>query len=161
MAATTQAEPKLSDGLQALVDRTEIVELVGRYLASLDRARFDDDWARSLFIEDVEMTFPIGSHEGIDGLAEQHDKIMSKWDRTLHFSANHIVEVNGDEGTIRANLIGTHVHPEERGSEPLFVGELLHGDLVRTEDGWRFSKVRMDLVWRVGDPPPGVEVDEG
>ena len=46
--------------------KSEIAELVDRYLCSLDERNFDEDWARRFFTEDAAVAFPIGNAEGID-----------------------------------------------------------------------------------------------
>jgi hypothetical protein len=152
--------------VSGLADRVEIETLIDRYLAGIDDSLYleqnplDDAWARSLFTEDVVVKFPVGAHEGLDGLAELHRKVMSKWKATLHFAPNRLIEFDGDVARVRAPLVGTHIHREDDPGEPLFAAHVLEAEAVRTGEGWRFRRWTMRLVWRLGDPPAGVTPDE-
>lgn len=148
--------------LAALLDRARINELIDRYVASIDdcyvqeESPFDDAWARSIFSDDVVVVFPIAEHIGVDGLAELHRQVMSKWQGTLHFSTNRLIRLEGDTASVRATLLGTHLHRPEDPGEPLFAAHVLEADAVRLERGWRFRRWQLRLVWRIGDPPSGL-----
>lgn len=163
MADSTFPDPTQ---LAALVDRAQINELIDRYVASLDdcyvqeSSPFDDAWARSLFTDDVTVVFPVAEHKGVEGLADLHEAVMSKWQGTLHFSTNRLIQLEGDSATVRATLMGTHIHRPDDPGEPLFAAHVLEAEAVRGAEGWRFRRWVMRLVWRLGDPPAGLKPRE-
>ncbi|MHC0432257.1 nuclear transport factor 2 family protein [Streptomyces sp. O3] len=149
-----------------LTDLVELEKLVGRYLASLDEGVFDETWATSLFTEDVEMTFPVGSHHGITGVGGFTSEIMARWGRTHHHGSDTSVDLgsDGDRAGLSWSLIASHVHHGSpvppSPSEYFQLGGRFTGAARRTRDGWRFDRVRLGIVWTTGAVPKGVtEVD--
>ncbi|MGW0702212.1 nuclear transport factor 2 family protein [Streptomyces sp. NPDC002867] len=152
-----------SGRLRLLADRMDVRELVDRYLAGLDAAEFDDAWARSVFTEDGRFQFVRGSHDGVAGMAAFTAAMMGKWQRTHHVAAGHLVEIDGDRARVSGNLIATHLHPhaatprrppETTGTpEPFQVGDRFEGEAVRTDAGWRFTRLAFEVVWTHGTPP--------
>ena len=149
-----------------LRDRAEIEELIDRYTVLLDTQDdhgFDRTWPATVFTDDVRLSFPIGSHQGIGGAAEFHYRAKQRFDRTLHLSSNHQVRLDGDRARVRCHLIATHVHhpsasaPDRIG--PLFdIGGHYLGEAVRTERGWRFREWGFHLSWAEGPGPDGTAV---
>ncbi|CAM5500431.1 nuclear transport factor 2 family protein [Streptomyces abikoensis] len=146
--------------IDALTDRADITELIDRYLLSLDERRFDDAWAHGFFTPDVRITSPVGTHEGIDGLAASQAATMAKFERTQHIGTNYLLDVTGDRATVRWNALMTHVHlastREVRGSGPgdhFTVGGTFTGEVVRTPRGWRFRCLDVRAVWVHGEGP--------
>ncbi len=144
--------------LRDLVDRIEISELVSRYVILLDTQDengFDDSWPGSIFTEDIRMELPIGTYEGLDGLAEFHYRAKSKFARTHHLSSNHSIAVDGDSATVRCQMITTHVHPLSRpdrnSRRALFrIGGHYEAEAVRTDLGWRFRRWVCRVTWHEG-----------
>ncbi|RLU86935.1 hypothetical protein CTZ27_24460 [Streptomyces griseocarneus] len=164
MNATPVDIAALHDRIGILVDRAEITGLVDRYLLSLDTlpdsGGFDDEWARSLFTEDVGISSPVGEHRGIAGLAESERATMAKFERTQHIGTNYLIGLDGDRATVRWNALMTHVHPAStqaaRGAEPgghFDVGGTFTGEVVRTAAGWRFRRLDIRAVWTSGRGP--------
>jgi hypothetical protein len=144
---TTQRE------LQQLLDRERIVALVDHYVTTLDEpATLDEDWARSLFTEDVRLEHEIAVLEGIEQVAGAHSVVMAQWERTFHFSANPRIEFDGQRAHLTARLMAIHVHPGENPPDPLIAANLLEADAVRTRDGWRFERFAPRTLWKSGTP---------
>ncbi|WP_331765276.1 nuclear transport factor 2 family protein (plasmid) [Streptomyces sp. NBC_01384] len=149
-----------------LRDRAEINELIDRYVILLDTQDdhgFDSTWPATVFTDDVRLHFPIGIHEGLEGVAEFHHAGKVRFDRTLHLSANHAITLDGDRARVRMHLLATHVHhpspdaPDRIGT--LFdIGGHYGGEAVRTERGWRFSEWGFHLTWAAGPGPDGKPV---
>ncbi|MEU5187302.1 nuclear transport factor 2 family protein [Streptomyces klenkii] len=150
----------LQDRIDALADRAALTDLIDRYLLSLDARRFDDAWARGLFTPDVRITSPVGTEEGIDGLAASQAATMAKFERTQHIGTNYVMDIAGDRATVRWNALMTHVHLAStravRGSGPgehFTVGGTFAGEVVRTAGGWRFRRLDIRAVWTHGEGP--------
>jgi hypothetical protein len=144
--------------LRDLLDRDEIANLMQRSTTSFDDRAVDDAWARSVFTDDVELSFPIGSHSGIGGTAAFHRNSTAKWERTLHFTTNYVTSIDGDNATIRANLFAIQIHLAEtqrvRGSDAdFFVAGEYRGDVLRTPLGWRFRRLEFRVFRTYGEGP--------
>ncbi|PRW64223.1 nuclear transport factor 2 family protein [Actinopolyspora mortivallis] len=147
--------------LVELADRLEVSELVNRYVVLLDTQDengFDPEWPSLIFTEDVRMELPVGTYEGLDGLAEFHYRAKSEFARTHHVSSDHRIVVNGDFATVRCQMIATHVHRRserlENGRLPLFrVGGSYEAEAVRTLHGWRFRSWVCRVSWHEGTGP--------
>ncbi|WP_053700558.1 nuclear transport factor 2 family protein [Streptomyces sp. NRRL F-5755] len=135
--------------------KAEIAELFDRYVLALDYDELDEEWARGIFSDDVLIEFPVSQHDGINGLVEYHQKALSMWARTHHVNTQSIVSIEGDRATIRANMTSVHVHHERAGEarEHYVSGTYVTGDAVRTDRGWRLSRLSFDLIWKTGNPP--------
>ncbi|MFE9840256.1 nuclear transport factor 2 family protein [Streptomyces goshikiensis] len=156
--------PEEPAALRRLADRMDVRDLVDRYLAGLDRAEFDEDWARSVFTEDGRFQFPMGGHDGVAGMAEFTAAMIGKWRRTHHVAAGHLVEIDGDRARVSASLIATHLHPHAPGPgpspEPFQVGDRFEGEAARTAAGWRFTRLAFEVVWTRGTPPGRVDTHD-
>ncbi|MFH8570257.1 nuclear transport factor 2 family protein [Streptomyces sp. NPDC017993] len=140
----------VDERVERLVHRTEVAELLDRYLVGLDEQRLDDGWAESLFTTDACVEFPVGRHEGIAGLAAFHRTAMAKFARTQHLNSGAVVDIEGERATVRANLISTQV----LSSQALFTtGTFARGEARLGAEGWRFQRLSFALVWSSGEPP--------
>src|ERR1700728_288168 len=144
-------KPPGQQGLRELIERERVGALVAHYVATLDApSNFDEDWARSLFTEDVRLEHEIAVLEGIEEVAAAHRMVMARWERTFHFSANHRIELEGDHAHLTARLMAIHVHPGENPPNPLIAANLLDADAVHTSNGWRFERFAPQTLWRSG-----------
>ncbi|MFJ9686171.1 nuclear transport factor 2 family protein [Streptomyces bacillaris] len=169
---------QLAAEVARLSDIAALNRLIDGYLAGLDErlarsfpedgrpaaSGFDAEWAASLFTEDVELVFPVGSHRGLAGADAFLGEIMERWSRTHHHGSLATVEPEGDRAAVGWSLIASHVHfgspVPPRPSEYFQIGGRFTGTARRTADGWRFARLRLRIAWSAGSPPGGVgEVD--
>jgi SnoaL-like domain len=140
--------------VQQLVDRNEIADLVYRLGVALDEGRFDE--MRSLFIEEATARTPGGTAEGREALVAQASRNHDPDERIQHVTTNLLVELDGDRAKVRANLVVHFAPPADpQGSAlappPRFtLGEVYRFEVVRTRQGWRFSRVETSPVWMSG-----------
>jgi hypothetical protein len=147
--------------IRELIERRRVVALVDHYVTTLDEAsRFDEDWARSLFTEDVRLEHEIAVLEGIEEVAAAHRMVMSRWEGTLHFSTNHRIEFDGEHAHLTARLMAIHLHPGENPPDPLIAANFLDADAVQTSSGWRFERFAPRTFWRTGQSAAPIEVSE-
>jgi hypothetical protein len=130
----------MSQALQELTDRQAIADLISGLGAWLDDKRFDD--ARSVLAEDVTVESPGGTAQGIDGAVAQARRSHEGYE-TQHVITNVLVELARDRATARANLTVTFASPETR----FAMGERYRFEAVRTDAGWRLSRVEITPVW--------------
>lgn len=160
MTTSTDQDPALLGALRGLTDRAEIGELLDRYLLDfdilLDQPR-DDDRYRRIFTEDLRLTFPVGGHRGVAGLAAFQRTAKSQWARTQHLSTNHVIDLDPDHdpdrARLRARLLVAHVHPDGGPPEPFTAGSHIDAQAVRTEQGWRLRELTIHLIWTTGRRP--------
>ena len=148
------------DGLFALADRVAVTELCDRYLLDLDEGRFTEERARRVFVPDVVLRFPPGTHRGIHGLDAFFDTFMGPWLHTHHHVSNYLVDLHGDRAELVCSLLAVHTHP---GSPPppapgdhFYLGGRFTGSAVRTPVGWRLSQLALQVCWTVGRGVPAI-----
>lgn len=132
--------------------KSEIAELVDRYLCSLDERKLDKDWAREFFTEDAVVEFPIGSTAGIDGIVANARVGVLRFARTQHLGMNCLVDgsPDGNGASARWNQVNHHVHSE---GDLFSSGTWSDADFVHTPAGWRIARTTMHVTWTVGRPP--------
>ncbi|WP_406170677.1 nuclear transport factor 2 family protein [Streptomyces sp. NBC_00996] len=150
-------------------DHDVISLFVSRFFRSLDERKFDDDWARAYFTDDVRGVSPLGVTEGRKALAEGTAEALGRYARTQHIATDVVTDVvTASEGltadgatlTVSWNALMTHVHLDttlnDRGpdADPLFtVGGYYRAELRRTPLGRRFSRMAIEAIWTRGEPP--------
>lgn len=160
----------LSDRLQRLDDRQAIAELIARLGRMLDEKQFED--AGSILAEDAVVHTPGGAARGSEAVVAQARRNHSV--RTQHAITDVLIDLDEDRARVRANLIVTFA-PDRPGSR-LVVGDAEHPDsyltlgevyrfeAVRSEDGWRLSRIETERLWS-SRPLPGRAIvgqtDEG
>lgn len=148
--------PQTDERLRLIVDRAEIAGLLDRYVTGLDRVGREqrtDNWYRSLFTDDVSLTFPIGGRDGVVGLALFQSEATQRWEHTHHINGSAVVEVDGDRATVRAHVLAVHKRAGD-GIDALFaVGGHYEGEAVWTASGWRLRRLAFQIDWSAGRPP--------
>lgn len=133
-------------------------------LDAVEARELDDDWYRTIFTEDARLGFPIGAHAGVVGLANFQRQAKARWRDTLHVSANHEIDVDGDTARVRAHVLGTHVHHgTDRSGQvlPHFdMGGIYEVEAVRGPTGWRFRELSFQVVWTSGPQLPEVRLED-
>ncbi|MCT4356200.1 nuclear transport factor 2 family protein [Streptomyces sp. Je 1-79] len=146
--------------LADLADRAALGDLAEGYLASLDEGTFDEEWARSFFTEDVELVYPVGSHRGIAGVPGFTRQIMDRWESTHHQGSPSLVVLDGDRATVSWSLIASHLHfdsPRPPAASRYFqLGGRFDASARRTPLGWRFTRMRLRIIWSTGQVPAEV-----
>jgi hypothetical protein len=148
--------------LQQLVDRNEIADLVHRLGVALDEGNSDD--LRSLLAEDATVRTPGGTAEGREAVIAQASRNHPPEQPIQHVITNVLVDLDGARARARANLV-VYFGPLAGASDPAgpvappveyTTGEVYDYELVRTPEGWRFSRIQTTPVWRSGTPlrPP-------
>lgn len=181
-STTTDAAVTTSDRLRDVADRAAVAELLDRFILALDDHELDDAWLRSVVTDDVSFEFPLGRHDGVEGLAAFLERPMAVFERTHHLCSHAVVDLAGDRATLKANMVAAHVHAPGHGTgegegdgaagpgplvmfgthldgvarEVVVIGTHMDGEARRSGDGWRLRRLTFRLSWILGDPPkPG------
>ncbi|GAA2797501.1 nuclear transport factor 2 family protein [Saccharopolyspora taberi] len=130
-----------------IADKLRINDLLLRFAHALDTKDFDG--YADCYTRDGILQHTWGRHTGRDGLADAVRKNLSAFHRTQHFVTNHLIDVEGDVATSRANLYAVHLRTEDDPA-PWEVGGTYRCRAHRTADGWKFAEVTIDAVWQRG-----------
>jgi hypothetical protein len=143
---TDQLSPDIETRLGQLIDRQEITELISKLGRWLDERRFEEP--ELLLSDDVTAETPGGFAEGIAAVTAQAKRSHEPYDCVQHVITNVLVDLCGDRATAGANLIVTFVPDAASPSQYRVVRERYEFDAVRTNDGWRLSRVKTASVAR-------------
>jgi hypothetical protein len=140
-----------SAGLQYLLDRAAIHDVLARYYQGLDQG--NQAQVRSCFTEDIRAKFddrPLAV--GLDALMDNffvfRNQQSGAWKITTHFMGNlNFNLLEGDVAETETNAIAFLVLPETPG-ERVTMRSLRYLDrLRRTPDGWRICERQHTLDW--------------
>jgi SnoaL-like protein len=128
-----------------LFDRLHIVDLVTSVGRCLDERDFER--LRELFTEDATVATPGGTVSGHDALVAQARRGHSRDKGIQHVITNHLVDLDGDRASVRANLLVAFAAAGPEDPQPFLLGEVYRFELRRSAGGWRISSLRSTPVW--------------
>ncbi|MFE5529638.1 nuclear transport factor 2 family protein [Embleya sp. NPDC056538] len=131
-------------------ERQALVDLLTWFDYCLDTKDFEG-YARC-FTPDGVLSLPSGEVRAPD-VAEFVRRDLGRFDRTHHMTGNHIFETGGKGVRLRANLLAVHRHGADTRSH-WDVGAVYHCVCEHTDDGWRFARVELKVVWENGRADP-------
>ncbi len=115
---------------QPLIDRQDITDLISRLGLWLDGETTLDE-ARAILAEDIAVSTPGGTQQGIERAVEQARRTHQV--KTQHLIANVLIDLDGDRATAGANAIITF--PDNVQNERYAF------ETARTPDGWRLTRI--------------------
>jgi len=146
--------------MQQLHDHVQITDLVNRLSACLDRGRFDE--LGELVVDDATVSTPGGQAAGRPALIAQARRGHPADQAFQHVISNVLVDVHGDRAEARANAV-VHITPAQvapgRAQPPpplCTIGGVYDFEVVRTPEGWRFSRIASVPLWATGTIPAPV-----
>jgi uncharacterized protein (TIGR02246 family) len=133
--------------LRWLVDRAQIADLLVEMARALD-ARDGAAYA-ALFTEDGSLRLPGARQQGQAELEAGVHGALGAYGAVWHLSANHAIEITGDEARTRSYVIGVHRLGDDLAEHADMAG-WYDAALRRTPDGWRFVSLTAQGVWTSG-----------
>jgi ketosteroid isomerase-like protein len=137
--------------VQLLLDERDITRLCYRYGTALD----ERDWARlrTCFTDDAVTVYEgLGQYEGYPAIEDVCRAALGRLDRSHHLIGNVTVETDGDTATAQCYLHAQHVKAGTPGGDLYVVAGRYTDQLVRTPDGWRFTRRHLETWWTDGNP---------
>jgi hypothetical protein len=136
-------------------DRADIIELFGRYADIADTKNFDD---LPPLVHADPFTMDFESVTGMSPLQTSLDEYVAALSgafapfvATHHSITGHVVTIDGDRATARAHVRAEHWVPDDvaaGGPNRWLVVGFYENEAVRTEHGWRFSKVKLVAAYQ-------------
>jgi 3-phenylpropionate/cinnamic acid dioxygenase small subunit len=121
----------------ALLDREEIHDLVVRYAHAVDRR----DWEEVAAVFAPHATADYGYFSGpIAQVLERIRAGLEGFDATMHFVANHLADVRGDDATAETYALCVHRASAAGSVREVTVALRYLDRLERTPTGWRIAR---------------------
>jgi ketosteroid isomerase-like protein len=135
----------IDSAIRSIQDRVEITDVLYRYASTIDK--FDTEGLRATLADDI--TAQYGNAEPITGGDEVAgwigDAIATVvWQH--HLLSVYHVEVAGDTAKALVYHTSHQVFEDDPKSAKLLVGRY-HNELRREPDGWKISKLLLELLW--------------
>lgn len=136
-------------GLQALLDRRAIADLVARYTTALDTS----DWEllRACFTAEPVFVHPGGRLEGFAAILDRTRAALTPLTATQHLLGNILVSVDGATATCRSYFHAQHVRTGTPGGDRYVIAGSYADRLTRTDAGWRIAERIQTYSWRSGN----------
>ena len=141
MSATVSADP----AVRALQDRADVTDTLYRYASTIDR--FDVAGLRRLLADDLVAQY--GNADPVTGgeaVAEWIGAAIAEVVWQHHFLSVYHVDVEGDRATALVYHTSHQVFEADPDAAKLLVGRY-DVELRREVDGWKISRLRLDLLW--------------
>jgi ketosteroid isomerase-like protein len=134
-------------------DRAEITDALYRYASATDRFDYVDG-LRSVLADDIVAQY--GNSDplrGVDAVIDFFNDFTSGCVMQHHFLSVYHVDVDGDRAEALVYHTSHQLFDRSPGIVHVLVGRY-HDELRRTPDGWKISKLLLELCWgeRRADP---------
>ena len=131
--------------LRDIQDRIEVTDVLYRYASTIDK--FDLDGLRGTLADDLVARYGnadpvIGGDAVAAWIAEAIAPVI--WQH--HLLSVYHVEVDGDDAQALVYHTSHQVFEDEPESAKVLVGRY-HNELRRETDGWKISKLVLELLW--------------
>jgi len=142
--------PHRDAALSDLLDEREIRTILLRYCRGVDR--MDRELVRSCFHEDAVDSH--GNFEGdVDALLDWMWDLLSKFDSTMHFLGNMLIEIEGDLARAETYGVAFHRGDPEKPHRNLVNGFRYVDHFERRAGAWRIARRTVVTEWSRVDAP--------
>lgn len=134
------------------LERAAITDVLYRYASCIDR--FDYEGVRAVLADDIVAQYGNnGVLNGADEVMRYINEFCVDCQMQHHFLNVYHVDVDGDHAESLVYHTSHQLFERAPGIIHLLVGRY-HNELRRTEDGWKISKLLLELCWgeRRADP---------
>ncbi|MBI4299978.1 MAG: nuclear transport factor 2 family protein [Chloroflexi bacterium] len=133
-----------------LEDRQAIREVMARYAHGLDSR--DMDMVASVFAQDAYAEYPNFKDSGVDKITDMLRNAISRFQGTLHFMGNQLVEFKNGKADVETYCIAHHIRAEGGNGQILIVGLRYYDEMAPRGDHWVIQKRRINILWRETRP---------
>jgi ketosteroid isomerase-like protein len=154
--ASPQSKPIAAQSTATGMDKSAIIDIVNKIGIMADLREWQA--ARSAFADQV--VFDYTAIFGGQANMISADTQMQQWDAffkstfktTQHLIGSHVVTVTGDRAVSQSHFQAHHTYLNSQKKDWILAGTYTH-ELVRTQDGWKVTKMVATKLWEVGDRP--------
>ena len=131
-----------------------IHELVMEYGEYLENENYSEDCTKAVFTEDAEVAFAVGGPgKGIPAIAAGHTGMLTAFTGATHNITNVVIRKSSEDvAQVSFHLEVIHqFKPEIAANTPgdlFIVNDRVKAQAVNTADGWRFSQLEMNTVYK-------------
>ena len=144
---TTDPVERLAD----LLDQHDLAALCLRYATALDTR--DWDLLATCFTPDAVAHYDgMPSCEGYRAIETLCRDALSPLDRSQHLIGNVVATVDGDRAVVSCYLQAQHVRSGVEGGENYIIAGRHTDEALRTGEGWRVVRRRLETWWTSGNP---------
>ena len=140
--------------LQVLLDREEIRQVITNYGLAFDM----QDWElhRSVFTDEIQMDFTASLGGGLQTMAADDwvsavKPFFANLEGTQHIAMPLTITIDGDSAYVRSLLHAQHHLPNAKGAPVQTMIGYYDNWLVRTDDGWKITKMVQTITWNEGN----------
>jgi 3-phenylpropionate/cinnamic acid dioxygenase small subunit len=140
--------------LQYLLDRAAISDVQLRHATGVDTR----DWAlyRSCFTDEGRDRLHLGLRRRAAprqsrSLGRTARRTVSGLKATQHMITNHVITIDGDEGTCVAYVQARHHLPNHAGGSDQTMFGYYTNRFVRTPEGWKIRACKLTVTWNAGN----------
>jgi len=137
-----------------LQDRLEITELISRMVLLLDARDWDplvDLFTDTVYNDRTSLTGGEPETQSAPEFVGGWRYLMEHLDAVHHMVSCHVINLDGDQATCAANMLGTHVLANHSGGPIWAVGGRHDYQLTRTSGGWRIAGITFTIQWATGN----------
>src|SRR5919108_1607723 len=131
--------------VRALQDRADVTDVLYRYASTIDR--FDHAGLRSVLADDLWAQYGNADpFSGGDAVARWIGEATANVVWQHHLLSVYHVELDGDRASALVYHTSHQVFEDDPDTAKLLVGRY-HNELRREGDGWRISRLVLEILW--------------
>ena len=134
---------------QEISDKQDIRELQNRYSYSIDSGQYDN--LDVMFTADAIYDFCTGSTDNIEALRKTIQDALQPLTTSQHINGNQWAEIEGDRATAGCYFTVQMYKEGLVDGEHFEMGGRYDDELLRTPDGWRFTRRTITILWSDGN----------
>ena len=140
--------------LARLLAKDDIRDVLNRYCRGVDRR--DYEMIRSCYHPDARDNHGEDYIGGVDGFIEHVRSTLDRFERTMHFLGNILIEVDGPRARAETYIIAHHRLPArpDRPIRDFLVGLRYIDDFEERDGQWRIAERVCAFEWSRIDPLP-------
>ncbi|MEM8822752.1 MAG: nuclear transport factor 2 family protein [Pseudomonadota bacterium] len=147
-------ESSVEEKLQILLDREEISQVIINYGLAFDIQ--DWDLHRSVFTDEIQMDFTASLGGGLQTMAADDwvaavKPFFASLYGTQHIAMPLSIEITEDTAYVCSMLHAQHHLPNAKGDPVQTMIGHYDNWLVRTDDGWKITKMVQTITWNEGN----------
>lgn len=144
-----------------VIDRAKIIDTVNSIGTFADLGQWDrvkEAFADEVILDYTSYAAAVAGGDGGSPATLTPDQIVAAWktvlpgyERTQHLITNHLVTIDGDKAHCLSQVFASHYLPNTQGEDYwIVVGHYDH-ELVRTENGWKVTLMRLNYGFQLGN----------